>query len=290
MGYDNVQEVRCGSVTGELILFSKFMDGIFEVRLHEEYGMLVSFSDWHQALAHVSADTLNCSSSMYTDGHLIPRKPNNFHCQDCSLSKSTHSRSKNPHTSATKPFELIHSDLSGKFSVQSLGKAFYYMTFIDDYTRYTWVYILKTKDQASQAIKDFLAMVKRQFNTEVKYFRTDGGGEYVNYEVKATFAQEWITHEVTPPYSPESNGVVERFNRTLKEMIRTWLRSIEKYFLLAEAVNSMVYIKNKLPHRMLDKTTPFEKLFGQKPSITHLQPFGRKCYVHIPEAKRPSGT
>jgi len=164
------------------------------------------------------------------------------------------------------------------------------MTFIDDYTRYTWVYILKTKDQASQAIKDFLAMVKRQFNAEVKRFRTAGGGEYVNHEVKATFAQEGITHEVTPPYSPESNGVAERFNRTLKEMIRTWLGSIEKYFLWAEAVNSAVYIKNRLPHRALDKTTPFEKLFGQKPSIIHLQPFGRKCYVHIPEAKRPSGT
>ena len=73
-------------------------------------------------------------------------------------------------------------------------------------------------------------------------------------------------------------------------MIRTWLGSIEKYFLWAEAVNSVVYIKNRLPYRALDKTTPFEKLFGQKPLIIHLQPFGRKCYVHIPEVKRPSRT
>ena len=249
-------------MTGDIVLFSKLKDGIFKAQSYEENGMLgsektlvafsqiVSFSDWHKAFGHVSTDTIDSASSIYASATKTYQLSLSWLL---SLKEYTPPRS---HTHLL-PNLLNLSNLifleSSVTSVQSLGKAFYYMTFIDDYTRYTWAHILRSKDQAVQVIKDFLAMVKRRFNAEIKCFRSDGGGEYV--EIKNTFAEEGITHQVTPPCSPESNGVAERFNRTLKEMIRTWLGSIEKYFLWAEAVNTAVYIKNRLPHKALSNST-----------------------------------
>jgi len=75
----------------------------------------------------------------------------------------------------TFPFELIHSDLSGKFSVLSLGKSLYYMTFIGDKSRFAWVYLLKNKSDAGKALKDFVRKVERQHNTKILRFRTDNG-------------------------------------------------------------------------------------------------------------------
>ena len=251
---------------------------------------LLSFHEMHTILGHAYADTIASSSSLYTDGHLIPRKPKGYHCHDCALAKSTHTRPMQPHTPATHAFELVHSDLSGKFSIPSLGKNLYYITLIDDYTRFAWIYLLKKKDQAAEVIKRFITMIKTQFDVTLKRFRTDGGGEYVNSDLRSYFATQGTIHEITPPYSHESNSVAERFNRTLKNIIRAMLGSSEKYFLWGEAVNTAVYIRNRLPHRALGKVTPYEKLYGQQPSIAHLQSFGRSCYVHIPKETRPSGS
>ena len=113
-------------------------------------------------------------------------------------------------------------------------------------------------------------MIKTQFGIIVKRFRTDGGGEYVNSDLRTFFAAQETVHEITPPYSYESNSIAEHFNRTLKNIIRTMLGSCEKYFLWREAVNTAVYIQNILPHRALGKITPHEKLHSQQPSIAHL--------------------
>jgi len=111
----------------------------------------------------------------------------------------------------------------------------YFVTFIDDYSRYTKLYLIKHKYEAFDVFLKYKAEVENQLNKKIKRIRLDRGGEYVLFNEYCV--REGIIHEVTPPYSPESNGVVERKNRTLKEIINAMLISFsaldgEKPFLL----------------------------------------------------------
>jgi len=192
---------------------------------------------------------------------------------------------------ATKCFELIDTDLSRKFSVLSIGKRNYYITFIDDYTRYSAIVFLTKKSDATSAIKTFVHLIEKQYDIKIKRFRHDNGGEYINNELQNYYKSNGIICELSPPYAHESNGIGERFNRTFITMMRTMMIDMSSKFLWAEAGAMAVYVKNQLPHsRLPDRMTPYPALHGKKPSIKHLQPFGRQCYVHIPEEIRPSGS
>ena len=191
---------------------------------------------------------------------------------------------------ASECLELIHTDLCGPLPVPSYGGARYYISFTCDKTRYSWVRFLKQKSDTAQAIKDFVTEVELQFATPVKRFRADNGGEYVNNTLNRYFSDRGILLQLTPPYNPESNGVAERLNRSIGEAVRAMILPLNDNQLWAEATNTFIYTKNRLPHSALKDMTPFEALHGVKPTIHHLQPFGRKCFVHIPEAKRSSGS
>ena len=194
---------------------------------------------------------------------------------------------------AEKPFELIHTDLSGKFSIPSIGIRLYYITFIDDKTRYSWIAFLSQKSDTTRVIRNFITQIDQQYNStgRIQRFRSDNGGEYIAADLQDYFREKGIVSEVTPPYSHESAGVAERYNRTIATMMRSMMINMKSKFLWAEAAATAVYTKNRLPHSALPKQqTPYEALKSEKPSIKHLQPFGRKCYMHIPEEARPSGS
>src|SRR5258706_9899112 len=250
---------------------------------------LTAYSHWHKAFGHV--DTFAWNKSFYEDGEILPNFIK-YNCQPCLLSKSVHHLPEPSLTRATKPLERIFSDLSGKAPIPSLGGSFYYISFIDDFTRFAWIYFLKEKSQAVAAIKGFINMVENQTSYVIQLFCSDGGGEYANNQLTAYFSQKGIVHEFTPPYAHEYNGVPERFNRTLQNMVRPWLadlNSLHKRF-WPEAYAAAVYTKNRLPHSSLQDMTPFEAFHPKKPSISHLQPFGRKCFIHIPEERRLPGS
>src|SRR5258705_5116076 len=135
-------------------------------------------------------------------------------------------------------------------------------------------------------------MVENQTSYVIQLFRSNGGGEYANNQLTAYFSQKGIVHEFTSPYAHEYNGVPERFNRTLQNMVRPWLadfNGLHKRF-WAEAYAAAVYTKNRLPDSSLQDITPFEAFYRKKPSISHLQPFSRKCFIHIPEERRLPGS
>ncbi|KAH0602927.1 uncharacterized protein H6S33_007931, partial [Morchella sextelata] len=145
------------------------------------------------------------------------------------------------------------------------------------------------KEDAKKAIKDYVTRIEKQYSTTILRFRTDSGGEYINKDRTNYFDSQGIVHEQTPPYTPESIGVAERFNSMVTTMVRCMIMDHPKS-LCGEAYATAVYLKNRLPHSTLEGKTPFEALKGTKPTIQHLQPFGRKCYVHIPENSRPAGS
>ena len=124
---------------------------------------------------------------------------------------------------ATENFQLIHSEICGPMSVNSLGGPRYYITFIDDYPRFTSVYFMKTKDEALEKLKEFHSFDVNFTGKQVKVLRTDNGGVYCSNAFDAYLKENGITHQLTVPYNPAQNGVAERMNRKIVESARSML-------------------------------------------------------------------
>ena len=144
-------------------------------------------------------------------------------CQVCVQAKQPRKSHKTAEARDLAPLELIHSDLCEMNGVLTKGGKRYFMTLIDDSTRYCYVYLLKSKDEAFAFFKNYKAEAENQLDRKIKRLRYDRGGEYFSNEFDLFCAEHGIIHERTPPYSPQSNGVAERKNQTLTDMVNTML-------------------------------------------------------------------
>ena len=188
---------------------------------------------------------------------------------------------------AREPLELVHSDVCGKISSPSLSQAEYFVTFIDDKTHYTWVYVMKHKSEVFEKFMEWKAFVEKSSGYKVKKLRTDNGGEYVSTEFEGYLKKEGIEHQYTIPKTPEQNGVSERMNRTLMETVRSMLADSRlPHRFWAEALSTAVYLINRSPTKSLSDETPFEAWHGKKPNVKHLRVFGCSAYIHIPKDER----
>jgi transposase InsO family protein len=165
--------------------------------------------------------------------------------------------------------DLIHSNVCGPMSVQSVSGFSYYAIFIDDYSRKTWIYFLKKKDEVFDRFREFRALVENQSGRRIQVLRSDNGGEYTSNEFVEYCVAEGIKKELTVPYNPQQNGVEERKNKTIvgatHVMIHDeWL----PMFLWVEACRTTVYIQNKSPHTSVAKAWEriFQKMVGSKAS------------------------
>lgn len=182
----------------------------------------------------------------------------------------------------------MHSDVCGKISPVSWDGNEYFVSFTDDYTHVSVVYLMKTKDQVLDCLKDYEAMVSAHFGSKISRLRTDNGGEYSGQAMKVFCRSKGIRMEKTVPYTPEQNGVSERLNRTIEEKARAMLQSsgLPK-FLWGEAVYAAVYLMNRSPSvAVAGDVTPYEAWHGHKPDVANLRVFGSDCYVHVPKQLR----
>ena len=184
---------------------------------------------------------------------------------------------------ATRKLELVHSDVCGPMHTLSFGKHAYFVTFIDDYSRFAWVYPLKAKSEVFMCFKQFVLMAENVSGFAVGTLRSDRGGEYTSKEFNAYLAGRGIKHQCTVPYTPQQNGVAERKNRSLMEMARCMVKSqaLPHGFWL-EAVMCATYVLNRCPTKALQSMTPYEAWHGKKPSIGHLRVFGCLAYTLVP--------
>ena len=113
---------------------------------------------------------------------------------------------------------MIHSDIRGPMPTTSMSGSRYVLTFIDDFSRYTWVFFLKKKYEVFERPIEFKASVENASRRKIKYIRYDNGGEYINSELLQICADSGIQIQHSIPYTPQQDGVVERKNRALKEM------------------------------------------------------------------------
>ena len=153
------------------------------------------------------------------------------------------------------------------------GKRFY-ITFIDDYSRYTRVYLIRNKDEAMDSFIKYKNEVKNQLSKKIKRIRSNKGGEYKSSPLNTFCEEHGIIHETTSPYSLESSGVVERKNRTLKQIMNFMLVSSGAPLnLWDEAILSTCHIQNRIPYKKTSKT-PYELWKGYAPNIGYLKVWG----------------
>lgn len=259
------------------------------VQQHTSYIARNAESDlWHKRFGHYNLNSLKYMQSkemvrdmpeIFLDGSV---------CGNCQLGKS-HRQSfpDNATWRAKEKLELVHTDVCGPMRTASMSNNLYFILFIDDLTRMTWVYFLTNKSQVFSVFKKFKALVERQSSCKLKTLRSDNGTEYTSGEFNKFCEDLGIKHQFSVSYSPEQNGVSERKNRTVMEMARCMMieKKLPKNF-WAEAVHTAVYLLNRLPTRSVQGMTPVEAWFGSKPSAKHVKVFGSACYIHVPAVKR----
>lgn len=210
-------------------------------------------------------------------------------CKRCALGKnSKHAYPKSVHKSKSI-LELIHTDLCGPMSTPSINGCLYYIIFIDDYSRRTWIYFLKQKESSEvlSKFKEFKTLLENQSGKQIKTLRSDNGGEYI-YDIFKDFCISiGIKREFSIPYNPQENGVAERKNRSIIESTKAMIHDQNLHISFwGEASNTAVYIQNHCPHSVLDNITPEEVFSRIKPDLSHLHIFGCPVYVYIPKEKR----
>ena len=229
---------------------------------------------WHARLGHPHVRAL----SLMLPGVMFK----NNECEACILGKHCKTVFKNSTTIYEKCFDLVHSDV---WTAPCLSRENYkyFVTFIDEKSKYTWITLIKTKDRVLEAFKNFQAYVSNHYNAKLKIFRSDNGGEYTSNAFKQHLALHGILHQTSCPYTPQQNGVAERKNRHLMEVARSMMfqTNVPKRF-WSDAVISACYLINRIPTRVLEDQSPFEVLNKVKPSLSHLRVFGSLCYVLIP--------
>ena len=242
---------------------------------------------WHRRMAHLHHGALRVLREIVTGLPEFREREHDEVCHGCTLGKYTKAAYPRSDSRATGVLELIHSDVCGPMSSVSLSGFEYFVIFIDDYSRKTWIYFMKTKSQVFSLFQEFKALVENQTGKKIKALRSDNGGEYVSNDFKDFCAQEGIRREWTVPYNPQQNEVAERKNRSIVGAARSMLHDQSlPFFLWAEACSTAVYLQNRSPHRVLGSKTPEEAFTGKKPDVSRFRIFGCMTYSHVPEEKR----
>jgi hypothetical protein len=226
---------------------------------------------WHRRLGHPSFGYMK---------HLFPDLFSNISlfdlkCETCILAKSHRNTYPLSMNKSSVPFALIHSDVWGPSPTSTISGIRWFVIFIDDCTRMTWLYLLRHKTEVLSVFQSFHTMVQTQFSAKIQILRSDNGGEYINREFREYFQNHGLIHETTCPYTPQQNGVAERKNRHILETARALLLGSHvpsRHW--TDAVVTAVHLLNRMPSKVLDFKTPLHTLstFVTLPTMLMIPP------------------
>jgi hypothetical protein len=233
---------------------------------------------WHFRLGHPSTEVV----TRVVKANNLPVSDLNFNktvvCSSCQLGKAT----KLPFHASSRisscPLQLIHTDLWTS-PIPSMSGYKYYVIFVDDYSRYSWIYPLHTKSETFAVFVQFKALVEKQFSTTIKQLQSDGGGEYTSHQFQSFLSQHGIAFRKSCPYTSPQNGLAERKLRHILETGLTLLAHSHlssKYWV--DSFLTAIYIINRLPTATIQNLSPYEKLYNQPPDYKRMRVFGCLCY------------
>jgi hypothetical protein len=241
---------------------------------------------WYRMYAHINYQALPFLKRM-VEGIPELQSTHEGICKGCALGKNIKKPFQSSNNKSKEILDLIHLDVCSLMPVKSLGGSSYYIIFIDDYSRKTWLYLLKKKDEVFSKFQEFKAEIENLTNKKIKTLRIDNGGEYTSKVFVAFCKLAGIRRELTVPRNPQQNGVAKRNNRSIEETVKALLNDQGlSMFLWGEATMKTIYVHNISPHRILKDMTPEEAFFGKKPNVENLRIFGYPLYSHIPKDKR----
>ncbi|KAM1772047.1 hypothetical protein ACFX11_046791 [Malus domestica] len=239
---------------------------------------------WHLKLGHVNLEKIH---KMSKDGYIHPLGNDRMGtCECCLKGKMTKSPFTGKGERATEILGLIHTDVCGPMSTTSRGGFSYYITFTDDHSRFGYVYLMKYKSESFERFKEFKNEVEKQTGKQIKILRSDRGGEYLSNEFLDYLKECGIISQWTPPGTPQLNGVSERRNRTLMNMVRSMMSSADlPVTFWGYALYTAAYLLNKVPSKSVSQT-PYEIWHERKPSLKHIKIWGCEAYVKKLEATK----
>lgn len=275
----------------ELVATALLENGVYKVNLQNQEHLaasVVSGVTWHRRLGHINKDYLNQMKTA-VQGMSFDEKVNigKSSCATCCEGKQCRLPFKSTSQRSSDLLDIVHTDICGPMENVSIGGSRYFLLFVDDCSRMVFVYFLKHKNEALKCFKEFKAQVENQTKKTIKVLRSDNGLEYCNKEFDNYLKGAGIIHQKTNPYTPQQNGLCERFNRTIVEKARCLLfdANLGKEF-WGEATNTAVYLQNRSVAAALSNKTPYEIWTGCQPDISHIRIFGSTAMVHVAKEKR----
>ncbi|KAM0730296.1 Retrovirus-related Pol polyprotein from transposon TNT 1-94 [Formica fusca] len=269
----------------------KSSNGLFQVDLKAETKQNSYLTEnketnaetWHRKLGHLSYENLRRLTKLCEGLDITPeeiRKQESL-CTVCQEAKQARIKFGEQRNKATRPLQIVHTDLCGPIDPTTWDRKRYFLTFLDDYTHLTVAFLLKSKDEVPDKIKEYVEMAEAHWDSRVSKLRCDNGREYINEKVTNWSKTKGIIIDNNVPYSPQLNGKAERLNRTLMEKTRALLfdSGLNKE-MWGEALYTSVFLLNRSPTESL-KNTPYEMWEKRKPNMKSLQMFGCKAYTKV---------
>ncbi|KAM0982243.1 hypothetical protein ACFX2A_015487 [Malus domestica] len=243
-------------------------------------GQLVKTSIWHQRLGH---PTNEVQLKMLKESQISVSLDNSPQlCSACIRGKMTRQPFHSHCNKSSVPFEKVHTDVWGPSPTVSLEGYKYYVIFVDECTRFTWIFPLVNKSDVYPVFVKFHAFVINHFKCNIKTLQSDGGGEYMSRLFKQFLDTNGILHLVSCPYTPQQNGLAERKHRHIIETTVTLLSAagLPQQFWF-HACSHAVFLINRMPCQNLEMVSPYVKLFAQSPSLSSLKIFGTAVYPYL---------
>ena len=235
---------------------------------------------WHFRMGHLATGRLQCMKPHYP----ILQNDKNFVCNTCHYAKHKKLPFFSSISHASHIFDLLHMDIWGPCSKPSMHDHKYFLTIVDDHSRFTWVHLMHTKAETRHIIVSFIASIETQYNRKIKMIRSDNGPEFL---MPSFYASKGIMHQTTCVETPEQNGIAERKHQHLLNVTRALLfqANLPPNF-WCYALLHATYLVNCIPTPFLHNISPYEKLHRHLPEISHLRIFGCLCYASTLKANR----
>ncbi|CAN1266422.1 Retrovirus-related Pol polyprotein from transposon TNT 1-94 [Linum perenne] len=228
---------------------------------------------WHCRLGHPSTPRIQ----MLHKNNPSIAIPLHSHCSVCHLAKQKHLPFPSSSSHASVAFELVHMDIWGPFGTPTYDGFSYFLTIVDDFSRCVWIYLMHNKGETRSLIESFCTMVATHFSSPVKTIRTDQGCEF---NMTSFFASKGIAHQTSCVATAPQNGRVERKHQHLLAVARSLrFQSGLQLRFWGECILHACYLINRIPTPILGNKTPFEVLYNQPPSYSHLKNFGCLAYA-----------
>ncbi|CAA7032723.1 unnamed protein product [Microthlaspi erraticum] len=214
---------------------------------------------WHNRLGHPAMT----KTDLISDVTGVKQSNKEFHCAICHLAKQKHLPFASSNNISANAFDLVHIDTWGPFSVTTVEGYIYFLTIVDDHSRVTWVYLMRSKDEVLRIFPEFLKMVETQYKVVVKGVRSDNAPELKFNEL---FRQKGIVSYHSCPETPEQNSVVERKHQHILNVARSLMFQAKislEYW--SDCILTAVFLINRLPTPVLKNKTPYEVLTSKRP-------------------------